>query len=192
MTWSTEHESVEGIPTVAGKKNNSRIVQVEFRNKKDFGWRAHMETLYFSDGQSISSRVFTNLFFDHCILRPSCHRCPYKSVTHPGDITIADYWGIEQAAPEFDDDKGVSLVLVNNERGDRIFASVKKDIKRKATLLENSIQPPLKAPFPEPENRQQFWSDFAARNFTYVAERRGAPSWVIGRFWFPDNASGAR
>lgn len=36
---------------------------------------------------------------------------------HPGDITIADYWGIEKVAPEFDDNKGVSLVLVNNEAG---------------------------------------------------------------------------
>ena len=27
---------------------------------------------------------------------------------HPGDITIADYWGIEKAAPEFDDNKGIT------------------------------------------------------------------------------------
>ena len=44
---------------------------------------------------------------------------------HPGDIKIADYWGIEKAAPEFDDNKGVSLVLVNKEVGVHILNAVK-------------------------------------------------------------------
>ena len=73
-----------------------------------------------------SSRVFKELFYGHTVLRPSCYECPYKSVMHPGDITIADYWGIEKAAPEFDDNKGVSLVLVNNEAGEEAFEKVKE------------------------------------------------------------------
>lgn len=74
---------------------------------------------------------------------------PYKSVMHPGDITIADYWGIEKAAPEFDDNKGVSLVLINNKIGDNAFEKVKERVICKQTRLEDSLQPPLKAPFPE-------------------------------------------
>lgn len=58
---------------------------------------------------------YVKVFYNRCALRPSCYECPYKSVMHPGDITIADYWGIEKVAPEFDDNKGVLLVLVNNE-----------------------------------------------------------------------------
>ena len=73
--------------------------------------------------------------------------CPYKSVIHPGDITIADYWGIEKAAPEFDDNKGVSLVLVNNEAGEKAFEKVKEGLIWKQTKLEDSMQPPLKSPF---------------------------------------------
>ena len=57
----------------------------------------------------------------HAILRPSCYECPYKSAMHPGDITIADYRGIEKAAPEFDDNKGVPLVLVNNATGKKVL-----------------------------------------------------------------------
>ena len=85
-----------------------------------------METFHFENGKFTSSRVFKELFYGHTILRPSCYECPYKSVMHPGDITIADYWGIEKAAPEFDDNKGVSLVLVNNEAGERDFEKVKE------------------------------------------------------------------
>ena len=107
------------------------------------------------------------------MLRPSCYECPYKSVIHPGDITIADYWGIEKAAPEFDDNKGVSLVLVNNEAGEKIFEKVKKRLIWKQTKLEDSMQPPLKAPFSKPDNREQFWSDFENKSFEYVAKKYG-------------------
>lgn len=160
------------------KQNKSRVKSVDFRNKRDYGWRDHRETLLFENGQISSSRVFTTLFYGHCVLRPSCYECPYKSVMHPGDITIADYWGIEKAAPEFDDNKGVSLVLVNNEIGEMVFAAVKGNVRWKATRLEDSMQPPLKEPFSEPENRGVFWNDFSTKNFGYMAKKYGGWSFM--------------
>lgn len=155
------------------KRKNSRIVNVDFRNKKDYGWRAHVETLYLENGETIDSKVFTLLFYSHNILRPSCYECPFKSIMHPGDITIADYWGIEKAAPEFDDNKGVSLVLVNNERGMLWFESIKDWLRWKQTKLEDSMQGPLIAPCSVPENRNKFWTDFSKKKFNYIAEEYG-------------------
>ena len=155
------------------QKNHSKVASVDFRNKKDFGWRDHVETIRFGNNRTVSCKVFTNLFYGHSVLRPSCYECPYKSVMHPSDITIADYWGIEKAAPEFDDNKGVSLVLINNEAGERAFDKVKERLIWKQTKLEESLQPPLKAPFPKPENRDQFWSDFENKPFEYVAKKYG-------------------
>ena len=106
---------------------HSKVASGTSEIKKDFGWHDHVETLCFENGRVTSSQVFKELFYGHTVLRPSCYECPYKSVIHPGDITIADYWGIEKAAPEFDDNKGVSLVLVNNEAGEKIFEKVKRD-----------------------------------------------------------------
>lgn len=159
---------------LATKPGLTGMWQVSGRsNITDFGWHDHVETLCFENGKSTSSRVFKELFYGHTVLRPSCYECPYKSVIHPGDITIADYWGIEKAAPEFDDNKGVSLVLVNNEAGEKIFEKVKKRLIWKQTKLEDSMQPPLKAPFPKPDNREQFWSDFENKSFEYVAKKYG-------------------
>lgn len=118
--------------------------------------------------------MFKNLFYGHTVLRQSCYECPYKSVMHPGDITIADYWGIEKAAPELDDNKGISLVLVNNnEVGEKAFEDVKEKLIWKKTKLEDSLQPPLRAPFPKPDNREQFWSDFKNKPFIYIAKKYG-------------------
>lgn len=154
-------------------KSGSKVVAVDFRNKADFGWRDHVETLRLENGEKINSIVFTKLFYGHNVLRLCCYECRWKSTVHPGDITIADYWGIEKAAPEFDDNKGVSLVLINTEKGVDTFEGVKKDLKWKKTRIEDSMQPPLKAPFPKPVERGQFWEDFNGRDFTAIAERHG-------------------
>ncbi len=140
---------------------------------KKFGWRNHIETLEFKNGISVKSEVFKNLFYGHNIMRPCCYECPYKSIMHPGDITVADYWGIEKVVPEFDDNKGVSLVLINNETGDSVFNSVKNRVIWQATQIEDSMQPPLKAPFSKPAEREQFWNDFSNKSFSYVAKEYG-------------------
>lgn len=155
------------------KKRGRKVKSAEFRNKKDFGWAAHVETLSFEDGGSVNSRVFATLFYGHNILRPSCYECPYKSILHPGDITIADYWGIDNAAPGFNDNKGVSLVLINNPKGEAAFGNVKAALDWKSTRIENSMQPCLKAPFPRPQNRDAFWRDFASKSFDQITKKYG-------------------
>lgn len=57
------------------QKNHGKAVKVDFRNKKDFGWHDHVETIEFENGKFASSRVFRNLFYGHMILRPSCPGC---------------------------------------------------------------------------------------------------------------------
>lgn len=155
------------------KRNKDTIVSIDFRNKKDFGWRAHIETIIFSRGRKTSSGIFKTLFYSHEILRPSCYECPFKSIMHPGEMTIADYWGIEKAAPEFDDNKGVSLVLVNGDEGNKMFETVRDSLKWKDTSIEKSMQPPLESPFPKPDHRESFWEDYQKKGITYVVKKYG-------------------
>lgn len=158
---------LEWISSKTGKK----ITDVTFRDKNKFGWRSHFETIYFEDNSTKSLDLFKELFYGHCILRPSCYTCPFKSINHPGDITIADYWGIEHNAPEFDDNKGVSLVLVNSQKGKELFTNVKDVINWKETNIKNSMQQPLIAPFPKPKYRDAFWRDLRTRDFEYILKK---------------------
>lgn len=153
-----------------------KCVAVDFRNKIDFGWTNHVETMEFEkDGKTrrIHSRIYTELFYGHAILRPVCYECPYKSIYHPGDITIADFWGIEKAVPGFSDNKGVSLVLINNAKGKEYFDCIKKDLKYQKAELQKCLQPPLIKPFPKPDNREEFWKDFGEKPFSYIANIYG-------------------
>lgn len=66
-------------------------------------------------------------FFTHMNLRKSCTSCPFSRIPRQGDITIGDFWGIKQTNRYFADDKGVSLLLINNEKGKKLFDAVKEN-----------------------------------------------------------------
>lgn len=155
------------------EKYNSKVKSVNFRNKTRFGWKAHTETITFENGQEIDSDIFKTMFYGEYIVRPSCYKCPYKDITHPADITIADFWGIDNAVPGFSDNKGVSLVLVNNDKGKKVFETVKSDCTFKAADIKKSMQPPLKAPFPKPSDRDIFWKMFRNKSFESVVRKYG-------------------
>lgn len=62
-------------------------------------------------------------------------------------------------------------MLVNNKAGEKALGQVKNQLNWKQTKLEDSLQPPLKAPFSQPENRAQFWNDFRSKAFDYMARK---------------------
>lgn len=154
------------------KLYNGNVTKVDFRNKNKYGWKDHVETIEI-DGKEYDSKIYTNLFYNHVILRPSCFECPYKDIHRPGDITIADFWGIDNAVKNFNDDKGVSLVLINNEKGMKLFELAKKDINFERVELENCMQPPLKGNFIEPSSRKRFWKLYNKKEFSEVIKIYG-------------------
>uniref|UniRef100_UPI003FF10B97 Coenzyme F420 hydrogenase/dehydrogenase, beta subunit C-terminal domain n=1 Tax=Ruminococcus bromii TaxID=40518 RepID=UPI003FF10B97 len=46
------------------QKNHSKISSVDFRNKKDFGWHDHVETLYFENGSLRAAGSSKSFFMD--------------------------------------------------------------------------------------------------------------------------------
>lgn len=99
------------------------ISDVQFRNKKQ-GWkRFNVDMKYDHQGQhyTISSwhqqNHFMRIFLQDVILRPSCYACKAKGGRSGSDMTIADFWGIDQLNPQMDDDQGTSLVLVYTPKG---------------------------------------------------------------------------
>lgn len=94
-----------------------QVTNISFRNKqegwKNFSLKVEMKgkRLYL---RSFKSDLYFDFFLSNMILRPSCYSCPAKSGKSCSDITLGDFWGIENVCPEFDDDKGCSVVLIYN------------------------------------------------------------------------------
>jgi len=107
--------------------NNKELKAISFRDKT-FGWkRFSLRFTYHNDNEylkDLNSDEFMQGFLQNVYLRPSCYHCSFKTINRQSDITLADFWGIENVLPSFDDDKGTSLILVNSSKGKAMLSSV--------------------------------------------------------------------
>lgn len=150
------------------EKQGAEICWVNFRDKQEFGWAAHKETFKFVNmgGGKMS---FTTLFYKHIIIRKSCGKCPYTNMERPSDITLADFWGWEKTDMKINkDNKGVSLVLVNTEKGREIFDKVKHRMTVVPAELVNCEQPNLKHPTKIHPKHKAFEKDYVKYGFEYA------------------------
>ena len=122
--------------------NKSRITNINLRNKTN-GWRNYNVKICFENNKNINEMFVENdymkLFLNNICLRPSCHACKYKELQRPSDITIGDYWGIEKQMPEMDDDKGISIVKINTNKGEAIFNEISSEINYRKIDIELAL-----------------------------------------------------
>ena len=79
------------------------------------------------------------LYVGNFISRESCARCHFKGFRRYSDLTIGDFWGIWDIAPEMDDDFGTSVILCQSIRGTELLSEISdKLIVKKVTLEEAS------------------------------------------------------
>lgn len=76
----------------------------------------------------MDKNVFMQLFIRNVILRPSCYSCPVRCGKSTSDITIADFWGIENFNKTLCDNRGVSMLLVNSIKGKEILNLLNVDL----------------------------------------------------------------
>lgn len=157
--------------TYLENKNKSKAVSVNFRDKEKLGWKVHFESVTFESGIKEFCQIYTDLFYKHIMLRPSCENCKYTNFQRPSDITLADFWGIGKVFPEMHDDKGVSLILVNTKKGEDMFSAVSDDITYKETVKEKCIQPNLQHPSVFGSETDAFWNDYKVCGFKYAAKK---------------------
>ena len=158
----------------------TRITAINFRDKRKEGCARYNVVIRGTDGDSereLSASVYVaNLFMRgfmaDAYLRPSCHRCPFKHGASGGDLIIADYWGAARAVPDFADDKGVSLVVVNTEKGRKAVAAIDADMRRTTLEGEERYNGGINRAAPEGKARRRFFDGMArGLGFNAAVER---------------------
>lgn len=70
--------------------------------------------------------------------RYSCYDCKFAKVPRQGDITLADYWGVQKFFPELDASKGVSLILVNSEKGSEVWEKIRHSVEIRTSCVADA------------------------------------------------------
>ena len=160
---------------------NAKKGQIEnfsFRDKR-FGWRGVNCTASFIGNKKIYHNTqlissYSNLYFGHYITAIGCGEC--KFATFPrvcSDITIGDYWGIENIQSPFNDNKGVSLVIINSDKGLRAFTQLHNKIDYLETSFKECKQPQLLHPSLQNVSSEEVMSLINNNKYEYAIKKYG-------------------
>ena len=119
-----EKNSVLNYPI---SEKDVRVEDISFRNKR-LGWKkfSFALTLSTTNGSGkkiqfcsyapITKNEYLRGFMNNVYLRPSCYSCAFKCLKSKSDITLGDFWNIRLYNKQLDDNQGLSLMLLNNNR----------------------------------------------------------------------------
>ena len=120
--------------------------------------------------QPFSDNVFMRGFLKNLYLRPSCYACASRSGKSGSDISIADFWGVQNYYPEFDDDKGIGLVLVNTDKGRKAYEQTNADSMESTYEQGLSQNQCLEHSVARTKHVSTFWTEFEAKGMAVVKE----------------------
>lgn len=155
----------------------ARATKIKFKAKK-WGWHNFSMQVNFANGKEYCKDRWHDFFFIGYLqqgnfARPSCYDCQFKGFPQKADITLADFWGIENIDPTMDQDRGTSLVMVNSDKGLALFESIKDKIKwREFTMADAVIgNPAMYIPLKAVKsNRKEFFKAIDQKPFDQVAK----------------------
>jgi coenzyme F420-reducing hydrogenase beta subunit len=128
----------------AERDNNGKMPATINLRAKQTGWTNYQYSNLFTyaDGHTHTARsgesLYIKLFVGGYINRESCANCQFKGYTRVSDLTIGDFWGIWDIAPEMDDNKGTSVVLVQSQRGRKLLERISDQLVLKPVTLEEA------------------------------------------------------
>lgn len=151
-------------------KENSKIDQFDFRDKTEKGWGLNLRIKYQNNKVTKKASCFDSYyksFLAGNTYRRCCYDCKYANLNRVGDITIADFWGIEETNSKIDIKKGVSAVIVNSRKGQKIFEDIQQDIIAEETSIESVTKRNLnlKRPTPFPAIRKTVYNSIDNKQY---------------------------
>ncbi len=132
--WKKQLEELE-------RKTKKKIKKIKFRDKDSHNWEDYGFSIVWEDNTNTyipsGYSPYIKSFLEGKICRECCYRCKYSKEERMGDITVADYWGIEKEYPDFYDKNGVSAVIINTKKGESIFKEINCKINYINTKLDS-------------------------------------------------------
>ncbi len=145
----------------------------KFRDKR-VGWRGYTESAVIRGKYKKSGprmRSFGVMYSHNMVNRLSCASCRFTDFDRVGDVTIGDYWGVEKVAPQLDDGLGVSLVIINNEKGRSLLDGM--EFSRLGLTRENCVQNSLVKPAAASRHRNAVFAEAYGSGFGAAAKKYG-------------------
>lgn len=166
----------------------ARAIKIKFKDKT-YGWHLFSTRIDFANGKKYIKDHYHDLFMrgylnTNSFIRPSCYNCQFKKFPGPADITLADFWGIDNINSKLDNDHGTSLVILNSEKGKCFLESIGSRIFSQACTLEDASagNPCLTRSVEKKAGRDAFFRDLDLLSFAQLGKKFFAPMSKFTKF----------
>lgn len=178
--------------------HRKKVEYVNFRDKST-SWKNYSLTLDFEGGEKVSSLhskdPFMRAFLMDICLRKSCFSCLYRRIPRVSDFTLGDLWGCEHVEPGWNDQAGVSLIILHTEKSEEIMNELngrqlflkeidgEKALKHNPSYFRDTVMPGDYQDFPKVAEDMHFsqWVE-------EIRKKRKKPRFLrlldkLGRVW---------
>jgi len=130
------------------QKYKSKIVDFKFRFKKD-GWINFGNKIIFENGKekyiSRYNSLYMKIMFSGLSRMKSCDDCKFRELNSRSDIKLSDFWKYKASANTKYNFWGLSQILINTEKGNKIFKKAENNLmiyesSYKEALLNESMK----------------------------------------------------
>jgi len=150
------------------KQYGAPVKTFRFRDKVTIGNLLSLghTTITFENGKKWSSEcnLYLRAYMAGLMQRASCEKCPYATPQRRADITVGDFWGLEDILPELKNQsrKGISLILGNTPKGRAICRNLSEKMHLVQTEIAhafNGINKQLEKPVQSNKNKLRLYGD---------------------------------
>lgn len=157
------------------REKRLKVSSFNFRDKHS-GW---YDALRAVNGNVYMKGKYDAYFYGfnlNITLCESCYHCSAIGLPRKGDITIADYWGIGKVyrfAEPNEIPKGVSLLMANNPKGDKLFEKAKTYLYWQEGTFDEALRGnrPMVTPPYRPDARDTFYEDMTMMGFEQLRQK---------------------
>ena len=100
---------------------DEKLININFRSKIK-GWSPLLINTVITNKNiqhiPASKDSYMNAFLNNLSINFSCLNCQFNTIPRIADISLADFWGVDSYKKELNDNKGLSLILINNSKAE--------------------------------------------------------------------------
>ncbi len=149
-----------------------KIININFR-AKDRNWgQGKILKIYYDKSKikliEMKNSSYLKLFGHGFSMNKSCFSCKFNKIPRVADITIGDFWGVDEYNATLNDEKGISIAIINNNKGEQFFNTFNNLCTINKIPLDIAIKKNhnIIQPTKEPQLRADFFRDFLSQKYT--------------------------
>lgn len=125
-------------------KSKDKIVNVCFRDKATDKKKGLCIRIDYENADAyrvpFTSDPYMLAFLQNISLRRSCYNCNFRNFTSSSDVTIGDFWGIDKTDSILKDKEGISLCILNTEKGKVFFEKIADNVDYDLRSLDEALK----------------------------------------------------